>query len=110
MVLYKNENVIIAEKTMTKNSDGVRIATYDFDTNPKATFMADIQPLSLSQSDIQIYGINTKNANVKKMFFENNDEVKIGNRAKAGSTVYEIKGLNKWRTHYEAILVPIENE
>lgn len=109
MVLYINETVLLAQKTQVKNSDGVRISTYDFAT-PKATLMADVQPYALTQSDIQIYGINTKSANTKKMFYVNNDNVEIGNRAKIGSAVYEIKGVNKWRTHYEAILVPIENE
>lgn len=110
MVVYINETVIVGNKTMTKNSDGVKIATYDFSTTPKATISADVQPLALTQAMVELYGINKKSANAKKMFFINNDNIEIGDRVKIENAFYEVKGLNKWRTHYEAILIPVENE
>lgn len=110
MVLYKNELVIVALKTTAINSDGVLIGDYDYDDTPKAIIYADVQPLELTQATIELYGLNKKTADAKKMFFDKDDNILIGDRVLVDDTQFEVKGLNKWRGHYEAILVTIENE
>lgn len=114
MVHYPNALVEIAEKTVTKNAEGTKIATYDFN-NPLESFRADVQPNTLTQYQIDLYGINEKNAETKKVFYTSSQDMKSGNRARVtfddGSVgVYTICPENKWRVHCEALLVPVENE
>lgn len=108
MVLYANKTVIVPTKTTTKNSDGVVICGYDYLTNP-VTFRADVQPLALTEAQVQIYGIDVKRAKNKKIFYEENC-LSIGNRCKIDDDEYLCKEVNEWRNHFEAMLIYCENE
>lgn len=114
MVLYDNAKIEIAIPTTVKNAEGTKIKTYDF-TNPIETIRADVQPNTLTQYQVEMYGINEKNANTKKVFYEKANYIISGNRAKVtmdnGKVGYfSIMPLNEWNDHCECLLVPVENE
>lgn len=114
MVHYPNAVIDVACLTTTRNSEGTKIKTYDFE-NPLESFSADVQPNTLTQAQIELYGINTKNAKTKKCFFTSASFMLAGNRARVTyasglQEVYNICPVNEWRVHSEALLVPVENE
>lgn len=114
MVHYPNATVDIALWGTTTNDEGTKISEYNF-ANPVASFRADVQPNTLTKEQIELYGIDTKNAHTKKMFFDDAVNLQSGNRAKVayddGTTeYYNICPMNKWRVHSEALLIPVENE
>ena len=51
MVIFPNATVYVASETTYKNSEGTKIKCYDFE-NPLESFRADIQPNTLTQSQI----------------------------------------------------------
>lgn len=114
MVFFPNATCLIAEQTTVKNSEGTKIKTFDF-SNPLETFRADVQPNSLSQYQIELYGISSKNADTKKCFFDFDSKYAVpGNRMKVvgddgTQKVYSIHPVNKWRLHSEVLLIPVEN-
>lgn len=115
MILFPNATLKVAGLSITKNAEGTKIKSFDFD-NPIATFRADVQPNSLSQYQIELYGIDSKNAETKKVFFDSSIEgMVLGNRVEVidddgNEKVYRIQPLNRWRIHSEALLIPVENE
>lgn len=114
MVLFPNATVYVAEQTTVKNSEGTKIKTYDFTDAPES-FRADVQPNTLTKSQMDLYGINAKNADTVKCFFDFDSRFMVaGNRAKVVSDdgtekIYEIHPVNRWRFHREVLLVPVEN-
>lgn len=114
MVHFPNATVEVAELKVTTNTEGTRIKEYDF-SEPLDSFQADVQPNTLTKEQIDLYGINTKNANTKKVFFTSSSYMTVGNRAKVtynDGTVeyYSICPMAKWNRHCEALLIPVENE
>lgn len=116
MLFFPNATLYISSLIITKNSEGTKIKTFDFD-NPLETFRADVQPNTLTQAQIDLYGLNSKTANTKKCFVNMDAGVymQIGNRAKVvyddeSIEYYNIQPVNKWRFHKEFLLIPVENE
>lgn len=116
MMFFLNAMVYVAELKVTKNTEGTKIKTFDFE-NPIESFRADVQPNTLTTAQIQLYGLNSKTANTKKCFtdLENGLFMKIGNRVKVkydDGTIgkYDIQPLNSWKFHKEFLLIPVENE
>jgi len=114
MVHYPNARIDIAVLSVTTNDEGTRIKEYDF-TTPLDSFMADVQPATLTQEQIELYGIDEKKAHTKKAFYTRSSFMLAGNRAKVtydDGTVeyYNICPQNEWRVHCEALLIPVENE
>lgn len=116
MLLFPNATVYVAGLTVTKNDEGTKIKTYDFE-NPLESFRCDVQPNVLTSAQIQLYGLDSKTANTKKCFInlEDGNYMTLGNRAKVvfdnGVTeYYNIQPLNVWRFHKEFLLIPVENE
>lgn len=114
MVHYPNATVEIAELTTSKNTEGTLIKEYDF-SDPLDSFRADVQPNTLTQAQIDLYGIDTKTAKTKKCFFTSSNYMIAGNRARitfdSGEVeYYNICPENKWRVHSEVLLIPVENE
>ena len=77
----------------------------------------DVQPNALTQAELLQWGLSNRAADVKKIFFDYSVNIAINNRAAivtdydGGSTIYyEIKGVNQWPCHIEAILVPVIGE
>lgn len=114
MVHYPNATIEIAEQTVTKNSQGTKIKKFDF-TEPVDSFRADVQPNTLTKEQIELYGISTRNAETKKIFYTKSDYMTTRNRARVTYDtgeigLYNICPVNKWRVHCEALLIPVENE
>jgi hypothetical protein len=113
-VRYKNATLYIATETVAKNKEGTKVKTYDFE-KPLEVIRADVQPNTLSEAELTLYGITEKKAAVKKVFFDNASYLKRGNRAKVvydngDIEIYFIEPVNRWRQHGEVLLVPVENE
>lgn len=113
-VMYINATIYVAEETVTKNKEGTKIKGYNFD-NPLEVIRADVQPNTLSEAELTLYGISEKKAAVKKMFFDNANYLKRGNRAKVvydngDVEIYYIEPVNRWRKHGEVLLIPVGNE
>ena len=114
MVLFKNATLYVAKETVVKNAEGTKIKKFDFDA-PLESFRADVQPNTLSQMQIDLYGINSKTAQTKKCFYEKANYMTNGNRVKVVDDngkigFYNIQPINEWRTHSEVLLIPVENE
>lgn len=116
MLFFPNATIYVSALTVTKNEEGTKIKTYDFE-NPLENFRCDVQPNVLTSAQIELYGINSKTANTKKCFInlEDGKFMTLGNRAKVvfdDATVeyYNIQPLNVWRFHKEFLLIPVENE
>lgn len=115
MLLFPNATVYVAEVTTTKNSEGTKIKTFDFE-KALENFSADVQPNVLTRAQIELYGINAKTANTKKCFCNISDGnfMALGNRAKVvyktgAVDYYDIQPVNVWRFHKEFLLIPVEN-
>lgn len=113
MVKYFNATVEIWEEKSTVNEEGDKILDYVLVDSVRG----DVQPHTLTEDEVSLYGINTKKANVKKFFFNGkNKNIKNGNRAVVSSEyteatdIYTIMSVNAWERHGECLLVPVENE
>lgn len=116
MLLFPNSTIYVSDLKVTKNSEGTKIKTYDFE-NPLESFLADVQPNVLTSAQIELYGINAKTANTKKCFCDisSGEFMTSGNRAKViysdgNVEYYNIQPVNVWRFHKEFLLIPVENE
>ena len=116
MCLFPNSVIYISDLKVTKNSEGTKIKTYDFE-NYLETFKADVQPNVLTSAQIELYGLDSKTANTKKCFCDvsNGEYMKPGNRAKVlysngDVEYYDIQPVNFWRFHKEFLLIPVEHE
>lgn len=115
--MYKNATVSIYKQTTARNDEGTKILTYGYLLNPEEspieTLRADVQPHKLTTGDIELYGISDKTAGVKIIFYKSATNMQVANRAKVvsdfdGSTAYyDIKPINLWPQHGEALLVPV---
>lgn len=114
MVLFDNATIEIASKSSVKNDEGTIIDDYSF-VSPLETLRADVQPNTLTEEQIELYGINSRRANTKKAFFESAEYMNKGNRARVtfdnGKVAdYDIQPVNEWNDHSEVLLIPVENE
>lgn len=116
MLFFPNAIIYVSDLKIIKNKEGTKIKTYDFD-NPIEIMSADVQPNTLSSEQIELYGINSKNAHTKKCFIKNDDGkyMVLGNRVQvkynSGEVeYYNIQPINIWRFHKEFLLIPVENE
>ncbi len=116
MLLFPNATIYVSSLTVTKNKEGTKIKTYNFQ-EPLESFRVDVQPNELTHAQIELYGLNSATANTKKCFIDikNGNYMKIGNRAKVvfdngNVEYYNIQPVNSWRFHKEFLLIPVENE
>lgn len=116
MLFFPNATVYVSALTTTKNSEGTKIKTFDFD-NPLESFRVDVQPNTLTSVQIELYGISARTADTKKCFIniEDGKYMVLGNRAKVIYDdgiieYYEIQPVTSWRFHKEFLLIPVENE
>ena len=83
--------------------------SYDAENNPIKTWTTsrnisgNLQPKSLTESELAQYGVNTRAANAKLFLFDNDAAVIIGTRLGA----YDVRAVNVWPSHSEAILEPV---
>mgnify|MGYP006967119878 CR=1 FL=1 len=116
MLFFPNATIYVSDLKTVKNDEGTKIKTFDFE-NALESFRCDVQPNTLTSSQVELYGLDAKTANTKKCFtnMESGSSMVLGNRAKVeyddGSVeYYNIQPVNKWRFHKEFLLIPVENE
>lgn len=116
MLFFPNATIFVSSLTVTKNKEGTKIKTFDFE-NFLESFRVDVQPNTLTHAQIELYGLKVTTANTKKCFINLKDGnfMKIGNRAKVvydngDVEYYNIQPVNIWRYHKEFLLIPVENE
>lgn len=113
MVGFLNAEVDIYEETTTLDESGDYIADFVF----VETIVGDVQPHTLTQDEISVYGITTGSGNIRLFLYNGlHPNVKVGNRAKVKSDFtgteewFSIMPINAWSKHGECLLVPVENE
>lgn len=109
--MIANAVVYVFAPTTGKNSEGTTTKTWTY-ASPLATIDADVQPAGLSQDALALYGISKDASEAKKMFYSDCSYIVAGNRVVVASDLtgeteyYDVRGMNAWATHREAILTP----
>lgn len=65
----------------------------------------NIWPRSLSESELKMYGFAGTHA--MELYFDNDPDVIVGTRLHDGTRYYDVRGVNVWPKHSEAILEPV---
>jgi hypothetical protein len=102
--MIKSHSVLIQARTLVTGSEGEH--TYTFAT--LKTIMADVQPAQLTEAQAAIWGITDLASDAKKMYYEKDASIIRLMRAVVGGETYEIRGINIWPVHSEAIMVPVQ--
>jgi hypothetical protein len=97
-------SVTIQSRSVSVDSEGIQNFTY----STLKTIMADVQPASLSTSELQIYGVNDLTANARRMYYNPDSSIDILTRLVIDSHTYEVRGVNFWPRHSEALLFPLQ--
>lgn len=101
-----DELITLQTKTRTKNSEGMNQDSWSDSTT---TFYANVQPKSLSEDESKSFGLSSISSDAKVMYYYKNSSVTVGVRVKrADGSVYDVRGINPWRIHDEAVLIPIQ--
>ena len=68
------------------------------------------QPAALNDAIASQFGVTAHSAEAKKMFFDNDPAIKMLQRVTVvgDSNTYEIRGVNVWPGHSEALLIKVE--
>lgn len=113
MVRFHNAVVTILEESVEMNDDGDYIGSW----SQVETIEGDVQPHSMTQDEIKLYGVSEAKGNVRLFLYNGyHPNVKVGNRASVlsaftGKTeLFSIMPINAWSRHGECILIPVENE
>ena len=100
-----DETVTLQSATITRNGEGMKISTFA----DGATLQCNIQPKALTEAQAKVFGISDKNANAKVMYYYHNAAVVEMMRVKrSDGSVFDVRGINHWRIHDEAILIPLQ--
>ena len=113
MVRFHNAVVTIFAETVEKNEDGDLICEY----GQVEVIEGDVQPHTLTEDEIKLYGISTSKGNVRLFLYNGyHENIKSGNRASVLSSFtgqtewFNIMPVNAWSRHGECLLMPVENE
>lgn len=102
--MIKSHFVTIQSRTATTGTEGER--TYAF--AKLKDIVADVQPASLSPNQLAAWGLTDLSANLKTMYYDKDASIVMTQRAIVEGETYEIRGVNRWPTHDEAILSPVQ--
>jgi hypothetical protein len=102
--MIKSHSVVIQSRTNVTGTEGEH--TYTFATFK--TIKAGVQPAQLTQVQLQAWGLVDLVSNSKKMFFDRDPSILVTMRAVVDGETYEIRAINLWPTHGEAILSPVQ--
>lgn len=120
--MYQNATLSVYVPTNTYNSEGDPIKTWGYKVTPTPVAPAeiircDVQPKKLSEAECLAWGISDRNANAKLVFFSRSGYIALTTRVKVvsdfpgeGTDYYEVKGVNRWPRHGEAVIVPVQGE
>lgn len=113
MVRYKNASVTIYAEKNTIDDSGDFISEWE----SVETISGDVQPHTLTQDEIKVYGLSEVKGGVKLFLYNGiHESIKPGNRASVDSAftgktdLYNIMPVNAWSRHGECLLIPVENE
>jgi hypothetical protein len=102
--MIKSHSVLIQARTTVVGTEGEQTYTYA----TLKTIKAGVQPNSLSPVELAAWGITDLAADSKIMFYDNDSSILRLMRAVVDGLTYEICAMNKWPTHSEAILTPVQ--
>ena len=120
--MLQNATVSVYVPVIATNSEGDQIKTWGYKVSPtpiapSETLRCDVQPKQLTMAEQELWGISDRNCNAKLVFFGTSGYIAINNRMKVvsdfpgeGTEYYEIKGVNRWPRHGEAVIVPVQGE
>ena len=94
--------------TTTHNPEGMVIKTWaTLKTGP-----CDIQPHTLNENELKLFGLNDQKSSAKKIFFEADDSIVEGLRFYdiAQDKLYEVRGSNEWDIHHVVLGIPVFGE
>ena len=96
--------VTIYNLTLGKTSDGIVSRAF----TQGSTIEADVQPRSLTQAEVTLFGFKDTQSNAKTMLFPHNTAVCIGARILWNGTYYNVRGVNWFGEHDDALLIPVQ--
>ena len=113
IVRFINATVTILEETSILDDEGDYIVSW----SEVETIEGDVQPHSMTEDEVAIYGLSVSKGNVRKFFYNGfHPNVKVGNRARVLSDftgseeLFSIMPINAWSNHGVCLLIPVENE
>jgi hypothetical protein len=92
--------------TTALTADGMEQRAY---VKAISSMAGDLQPIGGKFNPAE-YGIDSIPSNVKRLFFDSNVALALGQIVKdqASGVAYMVKGLAAWYTHQEAVLEPYD--
>jgi hypothetical protein len=117
--MMDNATVSVYVPILSINAEGTEIRAWGYKqtpvVDPAETFRADVQPSSLTQAQLEQWGISDAAANMKKLFADLSLYLALNTRVKVttdedGTAYYDVKVVNPWPSHVEALLVPVQGE
>lgn len=91
-------------RSTAADSEGMRAVTFV----SAGTFQCHYQPRSLTPEEIVNYGLSDYQGEAKLIFFRTGSTLIVLDGVKIGSDKYEVRAVNTWDNHKEAVLVPSE--
>lgn len=127
-----NNIVELFEPLLAKTTDGIKIRKWGYQSfslgywddtvtwtdaslwveGPQSVVECDVQPRSLNEYELKQWGINPQTPDAKLVYYLDFDSYfAMNNRARVdGTSIYEIKGVNLWPGHTEAVFIPVIGE
>jgi SPP1 family predicted phage head-tail adaptor len=96
--------VTLQTKVVSVDAEGLRLETW---TN-SGTIKAGVQPANMSQVQLAEWGLSDLQADARTMYFEKSATVWNGQRAIVEGVTFEVRALNTWPKHKEAVIVPVQ--
>ncbi len=117
--MIENATAKVYQPTLAPNDRGTLVKTWGYKlvvpTAANETIRVDSQPKGLTQVQIQEWGLDTRASQARALYFDHSSFILIGNRVhlthdydSSSNGYYEIKAVNPWPIHKEAILVPVQ--
>ena len=102
--MIRNKVLWLYTKTMAADSEGIQTAAWTAIKQIPGNF----QPRKLTETEAMIWGLSGAKANAKVFLFDNDAAVIEGAEFRDGADRYDVRGLNQWPGHSEAILIPVQ--
>ena len=101
--MRRDSVVQIQSVSYSKNAQGIPVPSYA----ALKSIRCNVQPYKLNETEMKTYGIDARGSNTKLMFMDPDTSVVVLQRAVVDGFTYEIRAINNWPHHWEAILVPV---
>lgn len=92
--------------TISHGSEGEAIKTWAI----LKTTAADVQPATLSENEVKLFGISSQHSDSKRIYFEADASIVEGLRAYTGGKLYDVRGGNPWSIHGVVLGIPVIGE